>query len=92
MATMPVQFDEEALMLEIINGLELPEGVKFKSLLLDNEWTGEPCWRVNFTVESRTIFSPSYIRRVGAVRHALHEAMRPYSLAKWAYVSFDEET
>jgi len=92
MATMPVQFDEEALMLEIIRGLKLPEGVKFKDLLPDNDWSGDPCWRVYFTVEKQSDFSTSYIRRVSAVRHALHEAMRPYSLDKWAYVSFNEET
>ena len=90
MATAPVQLDEETFLRKIIADLNLPGGVRFKSLELGADSEGDPAWFVRFAVSKQAKLTPKFVSSLGDIMTELHRQFFPLGSEKWAYVDFDE--
>jgi len=90
MATVPVQLDEESLIREQIAQIDLPEGVRFKSLVPSSEWTGEPAWRIYFNVSTKIPFTKKRIAELGTMKINLRHRIFDLQLGKWPFIHFKD--
>jgi hypothetical protein len=90
MATAAVQLDEESLILEIIAGIPLPEGVSFKKLKLGEGSEGEPAWFAYFSVSRSVATTKRFISNLGQIRTELRRRLYPFPFDRWVYVNFED--
>jgi hypothetical protein len=88
MASAPVQLDEESLIREQIAQIELPEGVRFKSLEPMTESTGEPAWRITFSASTKIPLTNERLAELGNVRVSLEDRIFSLHLSKWPFIRF----
>jgi hypothetical protein len=90
MATAPVQLDEESLIREQIAQVELPEGVRLKSIRPMIESTGEEAWRIIFSASTKIPLSKSRLAQLGQVRNDVMDRIFSLRLHRYPFVFFDD--
>jgi hypothetical protein len=88
MASAPVQLDEEGLIREQIAQIDLPEGVRLKSIEPASEWTGEPAWRLSFSLSRRIPLTDKRLSELSRMKDSLMDRIFALRLGKWPFVHF----
>ena len=90
MATGAVQVDEESLIREQIAQVELPEGVRFTKLVPSSEWTGEPAWRIYFSVSLKKPLTKRRLNQLNEMQRVLKDRIFALRLDKWPFIEFTD--
>ena len=90
MATAAAQLDEETLIREKIAEVKLPAGVKFKRLLPIIDSTGDPAWRIYFSVSRRIPITPKYLKQISAMTSHLQDDIIKLGLGKFPYTKLED--
>ena len=90
MATLPVQLDEEALVLDKIRDVPLPQGVRFKRLEKSEFWLGEPAWRIYYTVSKKVPLTKKQVKALHALHTDVQDRILDLGLQRFPLVEFIE--
>ena len=90
MATAAIQLDEDALVIEQIRQIKLPEGVTFKRIEQSQDWTGYPMLRVFFSSSKRVPLTKKRVKELAALQMEVFDRVISLDLGKWPYTELLE--
>ena len=91
MAAVALQIDEEALVREAIGAIELPPGVRLRSINLDYvDSTGDLAVQIVFAASKRIALTKRRIADLSRFKRTLAERITSLGLPKWPLINFVE--
>jgi hypothetical protein len=88
MATLTQKSAQEIALEEKLQSVELPKGVRLKSVFFDVDHSGDAAVYVIFLVSKQLGLGPARIRSLGQLRDRVFAAIDDMALDRLAYVRF----
>ena len=79
---------QEAAVDRAVRALDLPKGVRLRSVSFDTDHSGDPAIYVSFSVSTQQGIGSASIRALGVLRQNVHDAMEQLYLDRLCYIRF----
>ncbi len=90
MATAAMINAEETTIRQWIDELDLPRGVRFKELREMTDSTGDPGWRITFSVSKKLALDKAFLKSLSEITDTLSKRIFALGSDHWPYVYFVE--